>query len=127
MLRLTIQREKTIIKAPGTGRLMRADWMLYGGYLLVIVLLIPWAQYAGGAPWSWIQEKTSHVLGAKFEQGAYPEPYRFVVGSDRPYHEQVVLELIYNLALIVFWMGMIFIPLIIGWAAWTRVVTLFFE
>ena len=101
---------------------MGADWILYGGFFLVIALLIPWAQFVGGTPWSWIQEKTSQALGARFEQGAFPEPYRFVVGSDRPYHEQVVLELIYNLVLILFWMGSIFIPLILGWWAWIKVV-----
>jgi hypothetical protein len=81
----------------------------------------------GGGPWEWVQDTTSQILGAKFEQGAYPEPYRFVVGSDRPYHEQVVLELIYNLVLILSWMALIFIPLVIGWIVWTKIVMLFFE
>ena len=106
---------------------MGAEWILYGGYLLVIALLVPYAQFMGEGPWSWIQEKTSHALGARFEQGTYHEPYRFVVLSDLPYYDQVVLELIYNFTLILFWIGSIFIPLILGWTAWTHIVIRFIE
>ncbi len=103
------------------------DALLYGGIFAIVFLLMPYYSFMSENIFPRLEKEVPAFFGVKVEQLVNPPvalpQYRQMVSDPYPFPIGIIVEMLINLVIWVTWMGIIFIPLLAGWAVWVVLLT----